>query len=267
MSFKSDGLRSSQAKRIPQGITGSRSQKVERVRLDVQNIAGDIVIPLSPTIFDFILPFALGGTEVADSFPLAETVAVFYVLAERGGQTFQYDVFVNKMTLKGASGGMCDLILSLIGKTEQEDTVAFPVLTEPVDPPYQIEDLVLKYGATTREIEDFELSVDNALSAKFRNSITAQHITAQDRIVLLKTNNPWTADEEALYRVALGGTTGLLTFTNGGLSMTATLGAIEWKDDTPIVGGKTSEVLLPLEGQCFKTGSTLEVVFTNDPVA
>ena len=266
VSFISDGLRSSQAKRAPQGITGSRSQKVERVRKDVQNISGDIVIPFSPVIFDFILPLALGGTEAADSFPLAETVASFFVMAERGGQTFEYEVYVNKMTLRGSSAGPVEMILNLLGKTELEDVSAFPALTEPTDAPYQIEDLVLQYAAATREILDFELSVDNVLAARFRNSITAQHIVATDRIVMLKTTNPWSADEEVHYRAALGGTAGLLTFTNGTVSATATLAAIEWKDDTPIVPGKVAEVPFVLEGQCFKTGSTLEVVFTNDPV-
>ena len=111
-----------------------------------------------------------------------------------------------------------------------------------------------------------ELVIDNSLNARFTNSLSATSITPQDRVITLKTTNPFTSDEVDLYGQSNAGAAGSLVFTNGGMSTTFTFATLQVPDVSPIVGGK-QEIPLVLEMTARMSGSTRELVVTHDSVA
>lgn len=250
------------------GIRGTRSHSVERTRSGTEKVEGSITLHVSPTMLDTLLPRILGGSEDADVFDLAETIPEFQVMVDRVAKVFTYEgCRVNKATFRGSSGGLLELVLDLIGKTESVGNAGtFPALTMPVDPPYVFHDGVLTVASTQRRFMEFEIVIDNALQARFANSATATDVSSADRIVTFRCKSPFTADEVDLYNLPLAGAAASLTFTNGGYTTTFDFPALQFPDRSPVVAGR-EEIPLELEGIARKTGSTAELTVTHDSAA
>jgi hypothetical protein len=110
---------------------------------------------------------------------------------------------------------------------------------------------------------DFELVVDNALHARFTNSQTATSVVPRDRIITLRTTNPFTSDEVDLYGQAAAGAAGMLVLTNGQMSTSFAFAALQTPDISPVVRGK-QEIPLVLEMTARMSGATRELVVTHD---
>lgn len=258
------------------GIRGTRSHHVSRTRTGPYGVSGSIVINPSPLDLDIWLPRILGAAEGAsDVFDLAETLPEFFVLIDRvasfgTGAGFQYEnCKINRGILRGTQGGFVELELDIIGKVETPN-IAFPSLTlgsASADAPYVFTDATVTLQSSAREFSDFELVVDNQLVADHRNSLTATDIDAQDRIVTLRMNVPWIAGSATdLYEQALAGAAGTFKLTNGNLSSTWTLPALQVPDRSPNVGGK-GPINYNLEMTARRTAASAELSVTNDSTA
>jgi hypothetical protein len=248
------------------GIRGTRSHHVSRTRPGTYEVGGSLTLHPSPADLDLLLPRILGAAESSDTFNLAESLPAFGILIDRVAETFQYtDCKVSKATFKGSAGGLVELVLEILGVAEVTGT-SFPALsldTTAAAAPYDFSDGVLTLQSAARKMMDFELLIDNGLSARFTNSQTATSITPQDRTITLKTTNPFTADEVDLYEQALAGAAGTLVLTNGGMSTTFTFAALQVPDMSPVVGGK-QEIPLKLEMTARTSEATPELVVTHD---
>ena len=67
-------------------IRGTRSSASERTRAGAYQVGGRIAMNVDAASLDLWLPRILGGTESADSFPLAESLPAFGVLPEQRRQ-------------------------------------------------------------------------------------------------------------------------------------------------------------------------------------
>ena len=252
-----------------EGIRGTRSHQSERTRPGTYEIGGSITLHPSPADLDLLLPRILGAAESVDVFALDETLPAFGVLIDRVAETFQYtDCKVSKATFRGSAGGLVELAIDVVGTTEVTGTT-YPSLTLSTAAnaaPYLLSDGVLNLQSSARKMMDFELVIDNSLNARFTNSQTATSITPQDRVITLKTTNPFTSDEVDLYGQSNAGAAGSLVFTNGGMSTTFTFATLQVPDLSPVVGGK-QEIPLVLEMTARMLGSTRELVVTHDSVA
>lgn len=247
-----------------EGIRGTRSHDSRRVVEGTIEVAGSITLHPTPAMLDRLLPRILGAAENDDVFDLAETLPEFQVMFDRVAKVYTYTgCKIDKATFKGSSGTLIELTLDIIGKAEIEgDAGTFPALTMPADAPYVFHQGALTLQSAARSFFDFELTIDNALAARFANSQTATDIAAQDRIVTFKCTTPFTAAEAGLYNQAVAGAAASMVFTNGSQSTTFDFAALQFPPQTPTVPGK-SEIPLILEGTARRTAAAAELTVTN----
>ncbi|ANS03309.1 hypothetical protein [uncultured Mediterranean phage uvDeep-CGR2-KM19-C37] len=248
------------------GIRGTRSHAKEVVRAGIYTVAGTITMNPSPLDLDLLLPRICGTAESSDVFALAETIPAFGLLIDRVAQQFQYtDCYINRATFRSQAGGLLELSLDILGKTEITGT-SYPALTLgvlPADAPFVHEDSVVTLAGAGEECMSIEIVVDNVLDARFANAQTAGSITPQDRVISVNLVMPYTSDETSLYEQAIGGIAGTIKYTNGAISTLFTFGILQTPDVSPVVPGK-SEITLPLAMIARKSGTTEALVVTND---
>lgn len=252
-------------------MRGTRSHSKEVTRQGPDTVGGSIVFNPAPNMLDLWLPRILGAAESTDTFALDETLPAFGVLIDRVGEEHQYnDCYVNRAVFRGRQGQLVELELDIWGASETFPGTAFPAITPGVasnDAPYIFSDATTSLWSSSRTILDFEVVIDNMLERRWANSITATAIMPRDRVVTFRCTVPYTSTEAgSLYDVAVAGTSGTLTLTNGGMSTLFTFANLQAPPRSPAVRGKT-ENLLQLEMVARKSSTTDEVVVTHDSVA
>jgi hypothetical protein len=250
------------------GLRGTRSHPAERTRDGTYAIGGGLQFHATPAMLDLLLPRILGANEATDVFALAETLPEFDVLIDRVAKRFVYaGCQVNRATFRAAAGGPLELDLDVIGKTEVVSATAFPSITAPVDPPYVWQDCVCTVNGSARVVTQWDLTIDNALNARFSNSQTATDIHSTDRIVTVNLTVPYTSSEVDLYGVNTGGAAAAtFVFTNGNYSTTFSIAKLQIPDQSPVVDGR-GEILLQLQGVAKQSSTTKELVITHDSTA
>lgn len=249
------------------GITGSRSQKAERVREGAGTISGQINLSFTPTSFAFFLEYALGASPSGTTFALAETLPTFVLCIDKKAKVITYTgCTISKMTLKGSKGSpMIKATLDVVATGASVGNAGtFPSLTMPTDPPYMFWDGVLTVQSASRQHSDIEIVIDNACQPNESNSQLPTEYNPTDRIVTVNGTCPFNSTEIALFDQAVAGASGTYVLTNGNYSSTFTFGNLKAKRNHPGVPGKTARVPLQLEMQAFMTGSTRELVVTHD---
>lgn len=239
------------------GITGSRSLGKARLRRGIRQVGGTILLQPSATDLNFWLPRIMWGTESpADQFNLGDTSQPFGILIDRVADRGEYvTCHVNRATFRAQVGGLLELELEIIGTEEytQNTTTtagALPVTKPSFDTtangqPWSFHDMTGTLPvATNEEYFSIELTIDNALDARFTNSQTVTSICPTDRLITLNLTVPYDSNHEALYRDTTGGA-GTLVFTNGSVTLTFTFVDLQGPDQTPTVDGK-SEIVLNL---------------------
>lgn len=247
------------------GLLGTRTRREDRTRFGLIRVAGQLVFDVSPRMFDFWLPYMLGATESTDTFAVADSLPGFDMLHDPFGTgssaTKFTDLYVDKWSLR-PNDGMMRLTLDVIGKSAtggQSFTSAALNATAPTDSPYMFYDtasnITIRSGSGTQEIEDFELSGDNALEVKFRNSQTATSIRATDRIIQLMAQLPLTTTTLSTYFGDKTAADATIVMDNGTNATTFTLNNFKVADDGPEVNDK-GEVILSLTGMARGDSST-----------
>lgn len=247
------------------GLRGTRSHPVERTRDDVYTVGGELRLHATPALLDLLLPRILGAAESSDVFALAESLPEFDVLIDRVARRFVYGgCRVKRAVFSGRAGGLLELQLDLVGKTETASATAFPGIASPTDPPYVFQDGTLTLAGTSRKMIEFALTIDNSIVPRFTNSAAATDLTPGDRIVTLECRTPFTSDETDLYgQNVAGAAAATLAFVNGGYSTTFTMPKLQFPDRSPQVAGK-AEITLQLSGVARKSGGTNELTVTHD---
>jgi hypothetical protein len=266
--FVSEGLRKSLTILDTSGIRGTRSHPKERTRDGTYTIGGPIRMHATPAMLDLLLPRILGANESTDVFALAETLPEFDVLIDRVVRRFQYGACkVSRATFRCQAGGLLELDLDIVGKTETVSATAFPTITAPTDAPYVFADAVCTLSGSARIVTQWELTIDNAIDARFSNSQTATSLNATDRIVTCNLTVPYTTDEVALYGINTGSAAAAtFVFTNGGYSTTFAIANLQIPDNSPTVESR-GEILLQLSGTAKKSSTTNELIVTHDSTA
>lgn len=257
------------------GITGTRSNVIERTKLSTYSVDGRVAFDASPLLFESWLPRILGSAPSGDSFTLAETLPPFYMLLDAVGAIYQYNLcYVDRAVIRAkADPDGTDSLVELVADvaaTSETLGISWPVSppTIPVTAnsvPFIFQEGVLTVAGTAYPIHDFMLMIDNHLDRRWVNSVTATEICPQDRTVMLRTNNPFTATEYAgLYNnsSADDGVSATLVFTNGSYSTTFTFSGLAWADNGPEIRGK-APITLGLDFWALKKGTSAELVVTN----
>lgn len=279
--FLSETMSASTAILDTNGIRGTRSVPKERSKEGVISVGGTITMNPSPLDLDIWLPRILGDPGSGGVFPVGDTFSEFSVQVERDDDNpstnAEYtDCLVNRATFRGSAGGLLEMELEIIGKTEilgDADGSGDPLGTTVADQPYSFHEaavtLPIEAAETTVSMMDFEISIDNVLEVRFTNSQNATSICPSDRVVTASFTVPYdesTGNPYSLYKPSARGGAGSVLFTMDGLaSPTLLFDFIDLRgpDITPTVTGKT-ETTLSLSYRARKSGTTNEIIITND---
>jgi len=264
------------------GISGTRSERVEQTRRKTRYVKGVITMNVSPTYLVNILPRAFGAAATgglsAQTFALAETVPAFGVLINRIAGVFECNnCYINRLLLSGDQVAPDDekpnfitMSLEIFGMSETDiaSAPALPSVSLPTTADYQYyvyDDMVATLVGATRELKNWKFMINNFLEPRWVGSATPTAWSARHRKVTLECSNPFTPSDIALYNQLYTGYAGSLAFTNGNLATTFTFGALQVPRESPNVPGKV-ELDLPLTMSARMTGSTREVSVLNDSV-
>lgn len=266
--FLSSSLKQTVERIDSEGLRGTRSRHGERVVQGLKRVGGAIVMNPTPDELDDLLPRILGAAESTDVYALDETLPEFWVLVDKVQKVFKYNnCFVGSATFRGRPGQLVELTLNIFGKTETEGSSGtFPAITISAQEAYVFHQGVLTLHSTARQIEEFELTIDNLISPRFRNSQTATDLNPTDRLVTFSCRAPYDADNDDIYTNEAAGTfaAGTLVFTNGDRDLTFAMNSLKSIAEGPEVPARAGELLLPLNYRAHQTSTTKELVVTND---
>jgi hypothetical protein len=261
------------------GLRGTRSHVADDTRLGPYTVGGMLVLEPTPEDLAIWLPRILGGAptdDVPKAYPLDETLPSFTLAIDRVAKVFTYaGCKVNRAVLGGTQGGLLRLALDIVAQGESIGAAgSFPTLSPVNTQPYIFSDLALTLAATSREVRQFSLSIDNALvTDRFMNSLTIVGAPEGDRMISLNTTHAWAPANTDLYAQALSGAVGTLTLTNAlggtppsGYQTIFNFATLQSPDRSPNVSGR-QEVFLNLEMLARKVGGTEELQVTHDAVA
>lgn len=249
-----------------QGLAGSRLEDVSRTRFGPYNVGGTLTIEPSPAFFGSWLPRAMGGG-TATAPTLEDALLEFGALQDKGGDIYDYlGCVVNRMTIRGRAGGLVECSLDILGKTEGTAESSFSgaaLGSTLVYEPFTHSDLVLTLAGGARSILDFTLVLDNAVTARFSNSLSATCMIPGKRSITLEARVPFTSTEaSALYGLAKNGAAGSLVLTNSTVSTTFTFSRVQIPDNSART--ESGEVILPIRAQIRGASWADEFTCTND---
>lgn len=246
------------------GLRGTRSHDIERVRQGVRRIGG--TLNLQPTAVELagLLQWILGGAPSGTTYPLADTLPFRTVAIDRNGGYFEYTgCKVARATFRASQGEPLNLALDLVGQDESTSG-SFPVLSiDTTTGPFIFTDCVLSVNAVTAAAREFELTIDNRIDAdRFFNSQTLTAVNPIDREIMFRTRVPY-GDYTTLYNTGVGGVAVAATFTNAATSLAFSMAKVPLPRQSPTVPGR-EEVMLDLAGRAYRSGATLELVTVLD---
>ena len=252
------------------GIRGTRSHDAADVRDGPYSVAGTIVMEPTPAELAIWLPRILGAAADGNTYALAETVPDFVLCIDRISKVFTYTgCKVNRCVFSGSAGGMLQMALEIVGKTEAAVGAAgsFPALTIVEGSSYIFSDVVLTL-TSARGIANFDLTIDNHLIAdRFLNAVTLAEIPEGDRTITLRAMPAYDTDNTDLYGQAVAGAAGTLIFEIATVYRTTfTFAKLQAPPESPVVGGK-GEIMLPLTMIARQSGETKELVVTHESLA
>lgn len=270
--FLAENLMKNETHFNPNGIRGTRSPCYNRTRSGPYTVGGQIRMNVTPYDLSIWLPRIMGANASGNTYALAETIPAFGCLFDRVAQTFQYtDCYVDRAVFRGrasTSGNappLIEMTLDIVGTTEVTGT-SFPAVTldcsSIAHQPLMFQEGVVTLAGSARKMMNFVLVIDNHLDVRFTNSTTATSITPTNRTVALRTTNPYTSDETALYDQSVDGAAGSLVFTNSTVSTTFTFAKLQVPSRSPTVMGK-QEIPLYLD-MVARMAGTRELTVTND---
>lgn len=250
------------------GMRGTRSSFSDRNREGTRRVDGNLLFAPTPAELVTLLPLILGGTPSGTSYPLAETLVEHNWIVVRDGRTDTYsDCYVDQATFSAQEGGALQLAMSVVGKDEaiNSGTAGSNTIDASTGGPLTFMEGACTVGGTTYEFSSFELTVQNFLEVKYRNSLTPTQIKATNRVVTVSL--PFSlGDASALYGSATTGVAVVVTFTNGGgtaVSLSFSMAKVATPKN-PLPFGQRGILDLPWRGRALKTGSTAELVTTLD---
>lgn len=266
-----------------EGARSTRSRHTGNVNAGPYTVGGPLAVQPSPDELRVLLPYILGGTESGSgtsgspwTYALAETLPDAKIsqdlrLSGTGSDAmvFHWDgVKFNTARFSSSAGSqVLTLEIDAQGKSQTVNST-WPSIgsTLTVDKPFIHAQLVLTLGGTAYQVDNFSLSIDNALILdRFLNSLTRTDIPESDRNITLEVDNPFKIADIALYEIAVAGLAGTAVFTNGSSILTFTFANL--KAPTNIIErAQRGEAMNRLQFTAYETGTpgstTKEMVTT-----
>lgn len=268
LDFQSEDVKKRQEIFNGNGVRGTRSHSVERTRPSLAYVGG--VIELIPNAVELaaVLEWILGGTPSGTTYPLADTLPSRVIAVDRVTKVFSYTgCKIDKATFSCSQGEALSVSLDVVGIAESIGNAGtFPALIIDVTTgPFMFSDCVITVGGTAVTPKDISISISNFIDReRFFNSLTLASVETLDREIAFSCNLPY-GDQSALYGSGSTGAEVVCTFTNGNTSLVMTMVKVVFPDESPNIPGR-QEIMFPITGRAYKSGTTLELVTVLDSV-
>lgn len=249
------------------GIKGTRSRYASRAREGKKMVGGQISLQPVPKELVDLLPYIHGASPLSTSFPLGESLTSFYYSADRVTKVFTYaGCVISRATFASVPGQPLSLTCDLVGLTETVGNAGtFPSLTVETEAgPFMHQDLALTVNSVASVLcKGLTLTIDNAVDTdRFFNSQDMSATQATDRNITLDLLLPY-GDQSAQYDLAPTGVEVVAVYTNGTVSLSWTLAAVQFTQQSPVINDR-GEILLQLTGNCRRTVAAAELVTVLD---
>lgn len=266
LDFQNETLKSRQEIFNGNGVRGTRSHTVERTRPSIERVGGTISLQPNAAELAAIMEWIMGGSPSGTTYPLADTQPARDLCVDRVTKVFTYTgCKVDKATFKAAQGQALSVDLDVVGLTETVGNAGtFPALSLDVATSvFMFSDCVITAGGTTLTPKDVTIEINHHIDReRFFNGLTMASVEALDRSIMFTCNLPY-GDQSTLYNAGSAGVQVVATFTNGTVSLAMTMVKVVYPKDAPNIQGRT-EIMLPISGQAYKSGSTMELVTVLD---
>lgn len=245
-------------------LRGSRFHSSERVRQGTRRVDGVINMAPNSAELAILLPYILGGVVSGNTYPMGERLTDFVLFGVRDGVVYTYPgLKVERATFSCQAGGPMQLSMTVVGVDEtQSGSMGAAAIDLTTGGPYVLMDSVVSIAATTLGVEGFDLTIDNHLEVKYRNSITPSTINATDSTVSISLPLSFGINS-AFYNSALGGVSVVNTLTNGNCSLAFSLAAAQ-SPRAPLPFGQRGVMDFPWQAVCRKASTTLPLITVLD---
>lgn len=265
--FLSSGLKQTTEIVADEGIRGTRSRVMERLALGNISVGGTIEFNPTPAELAFLLPLVTGSSTTATV--LTDALADVTIVVDSKTVLDTYVGRMNKFTFTGEPGEKMKLSADFVGKTRTAGTGGTLAGTPDVSVrPYMFYDAGsgITIGGTVYQIDKFEFSIDNKIVPTYMMGQTVTDLEPTDRIVMLSLQSKFNAAENALLVLNEAGPviasplTASIAFTDGANSVTFTFAALVAPPETISIPNRAGKLRLPLNYQCYRAATSLEVV-------
>lgn len=275
MKYLTNGIQETRPIEQNDSIRCTRARNVADIAQGNISVAGPLTCHPTPIEWDRWLPY-LGFSVSTITWTLTEALTDIYIRTYMGGagtELFTFLARIGSWTMTIEPGKKVMLSLNVFGKTITiTSSYSFPTIDD-LSRPYMSYDLGSTTGITIKSVaqlvEKIELTCDHKIEPTFMTGPTATDLEPGDRMVTCKVTTKYNAAiEQTLLADARAGTsvTGAFTLTNGGCSMAVSMGAMVADSVTPKIDGR-GKIRLETLYNCYKTGSTGEIVIVNDSAA
>lgn len=278
--FQQFSLRPQVQLEVADGTIGNRMRHVSQADQTTNDLAGQAQRRLSIEAASRWLPRIIGDiSTVNPDVSLTSDIEIvpdgsvprFSMLTNTVGGYFEYqDVQVSQAVISGSSGQPINLQMDLRARDYVHTNGAAAPAKWPASLPGVLStdafkslvfaEMEIQKGSDTYCIDNFNLTINNQLEAKFYNSITPRCVAAKTRIVTVGFAMPWNTDIDLdWFGQGDVGTTVVLRFVKdidgtNKMTVTVTLGRVKWPDNGPTVTGD-EDIGYQIEGQSFAAGA------------
>lgn len=272
--FQNFGLRPNRQLDVESGSIGERMRHVSQASQTTIALEGRVTMRCTPNNMRSWLPRILGDSAVVAApdgtvFTPDGTVPRFMVIADTGPKVFQYlDVQVARAAFVGSSGQSLSLEMDWIARSYSEISApsSYPNIgTADADQSFTFANGELIRGSDNYCFDQFRLTIDNGLSARYYNSETPKCVAEGIRTTSLAFGQPWNSDTATdWWNQGDAGVVASLKFNRSpNMSMLFDLAAVKWPDEGPQVNGD-GDIDYGINAQIFATDSATDIKATLD---
>lgn len=256
------------------GLRGTRSRVGERVRAGVRRIHGPLRLQPSTLEWTYFLQAIMGGTPTGSgtvTYPLADTLPTQSVIVDDNMKVMTYTgCAVDKATISAKQEQqIVELQLDLVGQDESvANAGTFPAGSiDTTTYPLRFYDCAgaITINSVVYNAKELTLTIDNAIDKdRFFNSQTLVTVQPTDRHIAFSALLPY-GDASAPYNtIGVAGCAVTIVFTYGSAVLTFSFNNVKFPRKSPHWAGR-EESFLTLEGQVYRTGTTLEMSTSLNP--
>lgn len=224
------------------GIRGQRTPIGDFTQKGIYNVSGSVVLQPRPDDLSFLLPYILGGAEVADVFPLAETIPEFVVSVDKGTHVENFrGCKVSQAVFRSSQGQPLTLELQVEGRIADAPAASgsFPAIAATMSEklPFVHHQAIWTFASQNLPMNNLVITINNGLELDHHNNSQFRtDLPEGERMITVAFNSrKWSSVEYTnLMDIAAAGVTAAdIEYTDGTDDLVFTFGRLQ-KPKTPL---------------------------------